>query len=422
LREKTALIIDDDEIIIQRLAKILEKFEWKVTTCTDAKRSTELASSLKPKIVFLDIIMPGCDGLEVCRKIKEGSEGNNCDVIILSSKKYSFDIDRAKFMGASAYLTKPFTNTDIENVLKAICGSTIDVKFWGVRGTLPVPGNESLKYGGNTSCISIILPDNNLIILDAGTGIRNLGSAMLRGQIEQKRACIFITHAHWDHINALPFFAPLYAKEYELLIYGPKNQNVDLKMMISEQMNGVYFPITVRAFNAQIEYHSLFEESFDVGDCIVETLLLSHPGNCLGYKIHYNSQSICYVTDNEIYDMNSANFNQNYYNKLVGFVKNTDLLITDTTYLDEEYIDKVHWGHSSVSQVTKLAADAGVKKLCLFHHDPDQDDSKIDLKLSIAIANLKAALSPAECVAPREGETIKVQLGKLPISDPVVSS
>jgi phosphoribosyl 1,2-cyclic phosphodiesterase len=215
-------------------------------------------------------------------------------------------------------------------------------------------------------------------------------------------AQIFISHPHWDHINALPFFSPLYVQGNEFEICGPSHGDFTMRQLIFGQMDGVHFPIKMREFSARVYYRDLMEEEFEVDGIFVKTMLLNHPGHCLGYRVEYKNKSICYITDNELYPKSSQFYNDKYVKKLTTFIKNTDALITDCTYSNQEYKSKISWGHSSIGQVVELAHRAGVRKLYLFHHDPSQTDKDIDQKLATAKSLLKKKKSKTRCIAPKE--------------------
>ena len=279
----------------------------------------------------------------------------------------------------------------------------IRVTFWGVRGTLPVPGPHTVRYGGNTSCMTIAFGNDNLFIFDAGSGIRELSRHLIAGESRRCDAKIFITHPHWDHINALPFLAPLYIPGNRFEIHGPSNGGMGIRKLVGSQMDGVFFPITMREFGAKLSFRDLQEETLEIDGIEIKTMLLAHPGNCLGYRVNYCGTSICYVTDNELFPPDTPEHDKGYVEKLIGFVHDADMLVTDSTYTDEEYTPKIGWGHSSVSQVVDLAHRARVKALYLFHHDPEQDDRGIDAKLSTARNALEKLRSDTVCYAPAEG-------------------
>jgi phosphoribosyl 1,2-cyclic phosphodiesterase len=284
----------------------------------------------------------------------------------------------------------------------------IDVTFWGVRGTLPVPGHTALRYGGNTSCVTMEFPRGQLFVFDAGTGIKALSDSLVRRGQQTLNAKIFISHPHWDHINALPFFRPLYQRGNEFEILGSAQGDTSLSELISAQMDGVYFPIRFKEFGAHVRFTELGEQEVRVDGIQVRTLYLSHPGTCLGFRVEYNGRSVCYVTDNELYPEDTRFHNRHYVDRLTAFVSGTDMFITDTTYNDAEYAERMHWGHSSVGQVAKVASAARVRTWCLFHHDPDQSDNDIDAKVSAARKALERLGSDVVAIAPAEGQSFKI--------------
>lgn len=282
------------------------------------------------------------------------------------------------------------------------------VQFWGVRGTLPVPGKNSIRYGGNTSCVTLRLPKKHFFIFDAGTGIKVLSSYLINQNQLPFSAKIFITHPHWDHINGLPFFLPLYMKGNEFDIYGPNNEKIGIEKILSEHVESVYYPVSMKEFGAKHTFHDLTEEKFNINDIQIQTMLLNHPGQCLGYRVQYKNKAFCYITDNELYLEDAPYYNQLAVDHLIQFVHEADVLVIDTTYSDDEYLKKIFWGHSSVSRVIDIADKAKVKLLCLYHHDPDQSDKDIDLKLKHAKSLLKLCSSKTRCIAPREGDNIVI--------------
>jgi phosphoribosyl 1,2-cyclic phosphodiesterase len=279
-----------------------------------------------------------------------------------------------------------------------------------VHGTLPTPGAAYVRYGGNTPCVSVDVSGEPLTIFDCGSGIKQLSDRLMRSGAAGGRfsARIFVSHTHWDHINTIPFFAPLYMRGNQVELFGPYQGDLTIDRVISAQMESVYFPVTVREFGARLVTRDLREEMLEFGPIRVETMLLSHPGYCLGYRLTARGRSVCYITDNELYPKGHARRNARYVDQLVAFVRGTDVLITDTTYRDTEYPSKIDWGHSSVSQVAELASRAEVKLLHLFHHDPDQTDEDIDLKLDEMRLALKEMGSKVAVEAPAEGSTLSL--------------
>jgi phosphoribosyl 1,2-cyclic phosphodiesterase len=330
-------------------------------------------------------------------------------VLILSAKAYDFDRRRAKELGADGFITKPINRDTFLQQVFEIVSERVSLHYWGVHGTLPAPGPAYTRYGGNTPCVSVEVGGGEpLYIFDCGSGIKRLSDRLMEAASERFSGRIFISHTHWDHINTIPFFAPLYIRGNQIDVFGPHQGDLTIASAISAQMESVYFPVTVREFGARLVCRDLREERLEFGPLKIDTMLLSHPGTCLGYRLSARGRTLCYVTDNELYPPGSPRHNSRYVEHLTAFVKNADLLITDTTYRDSEYPSKVDWGHSAVSQVADLAARAKVKRLHLFHHDPDQTDDDIDAKLAEMREALARLGSDVACDAPAEGRSVSI--------------
>ena len=324
-------------------------------------------------------------------------------IVILSATSYDFDRRRAKEMGADGYLTKPINRNTFLQSINEIVSDRITVHYWGVHGTLPVPGLPYTRYGGNTPCVSVEVGGEPLYVFDCGSGIKRLSDRVMAEAGPRFSGRIFISHTHWDHINTVPFFAPLYVRGNQIEVFGPYQGDLTIERAISAQMESVYFPVTIREFGARLLFRDLREERLEFGPVRIDTMLLRHPGYCLGYKLSCRDRSICYITDNELYLPTDPRHDARYVQNLADFVRGADVLITDTTYRDHEYPSKVDWGHSCVSQVADLAARAEVKRLHLFHHDPDQTDDDIDAKLEETREELARLGSNVVCEAPAEG-------------------
>lgn len=398
------LIVDDDQEAAELRQLVLSAAGHAVETLTSSLKAIEQLRRGKPDLLIVDIMMPELDGLELIKRIRQNETLAGLKIIVMSAKVYEFDRKRAIDMGADGFIPKSIKLELLNEQIIKIVENKMTLTYWGVRGTLPVPGQSSLRYGGNTSCVTLEFASGRMLIFDAGTGIKALSNHLMKHGRPRLEAKILISHPHWDHINALPFFAPLYIPGNEFEIMGATHGDKSMRELIGAQMDDVYFPITLKEFGARVYFRDLRQESFTIdNDIRVETLLLSHPGYCLGYRINFKGRSICYVTDNELYLDDHPSFNPKYVADLTKFVSGTDILITDTTYFDPEYKTKIDWGHSCVSKVVELADAAKVKSLHLFHHDPDQDDAAIDLKLSTAREAFRARKSEVECVAPAEG-------------------
>ena len=401
-------IVDDSMSAITMIRDPLKELRHEVQYETDSKLALERIVAFEPDCIILDIMMPGIDGLTLCKQLREQKSLAGARIIMVTAKPYEHDRNRAIELGANGYINKLLEHDHLIDRILELAESRFTLKFWGVRGTLPVPGKKTLRYGGNTNCVSLELPTKTLFIFDAGTGIKVLSDELMASKRSPVIARIFISHPHWDHINALPFFAPLYVKGNKFEIYGGSNAGVTMEKMISAQMDGVYFPVTVKEFGADVRYHDLSQGDYTVDGVQVSTLLLKHPGQCLGYRVNCNGQKVCYVSDNELYPRGSPFFDQIFHDHLIEFIKGASVVIADATYRDEEYAPKIHWGHSPVSEVAAVAHEAGVKTLYLYHHDPDQDDVLIDAKLAAARKKLESLDSKTVVEAPAEGTSVRL--------------
>lgn len=403
---RSCVLIDDDEAIHEMLDVLLTDAGFDVASYKDGQSGLDRILADPPDLVILDIMMPKMDGLEVCERLRADPSLAQTKIVMLSAKAYAFDRRRAFEFGVHGFLRKPIQPKTFADDVLAIMESRMTVSFWGVRGTLPAPGAQSVRYGGNTSCVTLELPRERFFIFDAGSGIKALSDHLFKTVSGRRSGKIFISHPHWDHLNAIPFFSPLYLAANEFEILGPSQGNLHMKDLVSAQMSSVYFPITMKEFAATVEFRDLTEGEYQVDGITVKTLLLTHPGYCLGYRVEYAGNSVCYVTDHELYPADSPSFSQHDRNRLTAFIKGATVLITDATYFDDEYLTKVDWGHSAITEVARLAHQAEVETLYLFHHDPSHSDDDIDRKLAVAQAELTSLGSKTVCVAPAERDRV----------------
>jgi len=269
---------------------------------------------------------------------------------------------------------------------------SLRIRFWGVRGSIPSPGPATALVGGNTSCVEVRCGDT-LVILDAGTGIRRLGDA-LTARGEAVKAHLLFSHVHWDHIQGLPFFSPLYRPDTHLTVLGsPSGATID--EVLNRQMSAPVFPVPLAKVPASIETGPI-PSQFDIGDMTVRAAELFHPDRVFGYRIDCGGRSVVYATDVEHPSDGTVD------ERLVELAAGADVLIYDAQYTPEEYAGRVGpsrrgWGHSTWTEALRVADAARVGKLVLFHHDPTRDDA------AVAAIEAAAAEERPGTVAAREG-------------------
>jgi len=250
------------------------------------------------------------------------------------------------------------------------------VRFWGVRGSTPTPQSENLRYGGNTSCVEVRV-NGHIYVFDCGTGFRNLGKQLsqeqaVNGNGHPINAHIFLSHFHWDHIQGIPFFSPLYNDRDSSFVFHSSSRTRGLQQALEEQMADPYFPVNMSDMAAHRQFCTIDEGRTTLEGCTVQTKWLNHPQGCLGFRMETQGKVIVYATDNEPGDP--------VFDKSVRkLAEGADLLIYDAQYLPEEYAArKQGWGHSHWREAINVVMESGAKELILFHHDPDHSDSCID--------------------------------------------
>jgi phosphoribosyl 1,2-cyclic phosphodiesterase len=289
------------------------------------------------------------------------------------------------------------------------------VTFWGTRGSISTPGRTTEKYGGNTPCVTIQNRDTR-IILDAGTGIRNLGIDLVRETESGKqplRIHLFLSHTHWDHIQGLPFFEPAYRKATKLTIYGSPKKESFLDSVLKRQMDYEYFPVSMSALTADLRIQEMSEERISLGPILVDWEEQGfHPGGSVRYRFTGFGKKIVYATDVEL-DLLLSKESRIKGKKTavldyLQFVQGADLLIADGMFSEEEYRHRVGWGHTSIRAAIEAAARAEVKQLAIFHHDPQHSDKSLD-ELWVKYRNeYLPALNNMDLFWARDGLTLAV--------------
>lgn len=276
------------------------------------------------------------------------------------------------------------------------------IQFWGVRGSVPSPGPTTFRYGGNTSCVSVDIGHNTLLVLDAGTGIRELGKVL---PASTTTIFVLLSHSHWDHIQGFPFFRPLYQPDRTIYLF-PNLVGKALWCSALQQMDGAHFPVTPDRLPSQT--FCIIEGAVDFlaeHRWCISQIALNHPGGSAGYRIEQAGRSVVYLTDNELappYQQTTT------FDDLVHFCRHADVLIHDAQYLESDMPHKHGWGHSLVSQVCALAVAAQVKHLILFHHDPDRTDVEIDAIQTQVRAWVRTQGAHLRCTAAYEGLVVRL--------------
>jgi phosphoribosyl 1,2-cyclic phosphodiesterase len=289
---------------------------------------------------------------------------------------------------------------------------SLRVQFWGTRGSIPSPGRKTVRYGGNTPCVEIRTEDGWLVILDAGTGIRELGLSLQdRSDGAPLEGDIFLTHAHWDHIQGIPFFAPIFQRGNHFTIWGSKALEGSVDRVVRDQMSPVVFPVTFEELDARIDFSSIAAGERRSGRGYeVEAFEVQHPGGALGYRFRAprSSQSLVYVSDNEVGAPEKYDSAPEWRQSFVNFVRGASVLVHDTMYTTEEYDHHRGWGHSTYQDAVEVAMDAGVGTLVLFHHEPRRTDDELDQRIDECRALVRSRGGALQVMGAAEGLTLTV--------------
>jgi phosphoribosyl 1,2-cyclic phosphodiesterase len=276
------------------------------------------------------------------------------------------------------------------------------VRFWGTRGSLASPSPETVRYGGNTSCISVEGKSGDLLVLDAGTGLRSLGQTL---PPDMTHVHILLTHLHMDHIQGLPFFAPLRQKGVDVHLWGPASTTLSLSARLQKYLSPPLFPVSIHELAARLHFHELPAHLIEIGEFSITAQLIIHPNPTIGYRIRSGSATVTYLPDHEPALSGRTFPHDRSWVSGYKLAEGVDLLVHDTQYTDQEYEHRVGFGHSSVRHAFQFAGLTDVKHLAPFHHDPTHSDDELDRIFEATIGDLQ----PSYQVTPsREGMTLDI--------------
>ncbi len=279
------------------------------------------------------------------------------------------------------------------------------VKLWGTRGSIPSPGEDTVRYGGNTSCVGVTLSDGSLLALDAGSGIRNLGLAL---DDQPRRLHILLTHLHLDHIQGLVFFAPAFRPQTELVIWGPSSPEASLRDRIARYISAPLSPVEVRELPCDVSFRHCPESEWEIGPARIRAASVTHRGPTLGYRIDDAGSSLAYIPDHEPALGADLGALPEEWISGFGLARDATMLIHDGQYSDEEYPDHLGWGHSGLGDTLQFARRTGAERTVLFHHDPTHSDAFLD-RLGAEAAERWRALGGAGSVTlGAEGEEYEI--------------
>ncbi len=435
---KTVLVIDEDTRFRDAVVFWLNRRGWQTFHAQDDRSGLELARRHRPQVILFDLDPPR--GGQFSRAYRGQEEDSSPSAVIIAiGRGGAAERIQALESGADEYLAKPLNYDRLSQMLSRADGEpyarasaeasslpAARLKFWGVRGSTPSPGAETIFYGGNTSCVEV-RSGEDIIILDAGTGIRKLGLA-LAAEFKDRpiNLNLLITHTHWDHIQGFPFFLPGYDPKNKVTIFGFEGARHGLESTLSSQMESPYFPISMRQMPGHITIEEVKDLSFKVAGVPVQAQFLDHPGLGVGYRLATCGGSIAYLPDVELFRRGRSEplgeteivlrehspMPAEQDRRLVEFVQGCDVLILDAQYTAPEYRSHVGWGHSCVDYSVRFAVEAQARRLFLFHHDPDHNDEQISRMVAGARQLAVRCGSPLIVQAAQEGLELALEPAK----------
>ncbi len=413
-RPRRILVAEDSRTMADFMSRVLETAGFEIVLAHDGEECLEKARTTSPDLVILDLMMPKIHGLDVLKQLKADPPEPMPGVLVCSAKDFKTEVEQARELGAFSFLSKPFSHQELLAEVEGFFSSRNPspaqphsaycvpaeifrpqltaahgvYRLWGTRGSIPVSGPGFVRHGGNTSSLEVGYAHDR-ILFDAGSGIRDLGLSLLGGQ--PCHLHLFITHTHWDHIQGFPFFAPAFTPGYQITLYAPPNTDKDLESIFRGQLDRAYFPVQMEDMQAHLEFKHLQGNALEIGDTRVSWEYTLHPSPTVGYKVEVGGRSLAYVPDNEFlkgYLGSPAEVGRDsqllaIHARLIEFLSGVDVLIHEAQYTNEEYLKKIGWGHTSLSNACALIRHTGARKWVVTHHDPIHDDEFLQRKLNL---------------------------------------
>jgi CheY-like chemotaxis protein len=423
LNKKKVFIADPSRELIDKILASKEAKEYHIEFAHSGEETLKKIKTFKPDLIIMDLLLPEMHGIEVLRAIRSDPQFKDCGVIISTDHILIQNYHAAIREGANYFLNKPFSTEYLFSLVKRFFFKELFpepfhgvpseneegqhcyvpkmhrpnhyLRFWGTRGSNAVSGSQFLRFGGNTCCLEVRHNDDSIII-DAGTGICSLAahSAIKKSAVVH----LFFSHTHWDHITGFPFFPPIYDTECQIHVYAPFGFEKTPKELFTDMLAYTYFPVRLDDIQAKITFHTLeVGRNINVGQIEISSQYTLHPGATLGFKIKAGTKTFAYITDNEF--LMGFHGHPNSIEKdsplllphlsLVEFLKGCDFVIHEAQFFPVEYLSKVGWGHSSVSNAAVLMKLAGVKEWIVTHHDPSHTDEDLQKKYQLQLDILR---------------------------------
>ena len=404
----------DDDAVLRSLATDILSDDYEIRQAEDGLDAWVKVQSWKPDLVITDLMMPRMHGFELCMRLKGPQGIAGIKILVSSSKPFASDKAQAMEAGADDYIMKPYAVGNLQGKVRALLSAgpaappppgpengagrvcraplppapakrdvlPVSVRFWGTRGSCPTGGLKTARYGGNTACTEVRIGDTPVII-DCGTGLRELGCELVREFAGRPiEGHIFVGHTHWDHIQGFPFFTPLYSPRNSFNIYSVCGAHSGLRSIFSDSMALDYFPVPLSSLASKLSFVEM-TGPVDIGVAKVSFHHLNHPGPCIGFRIETQGKVITYLSDHEGFRKlgGDSDMSRRQDAEVADFARGSDLLIREAQYTEEEYASRKGWGHSTYDDAARFAAETGVKRMAIFHHDPEHTDDILDTNM-----------------------------------------